>query len=103
MHGIYNNNILGWVFKFGAWFLKFIFFQHKKIKYEIKGVLLKIKQTIDLYSMPCHADFSLLIGSLQMCILLVGAANTTQGHPVSNFFQQSVLSKFLPQNIRVLL
>jgi len=51
----------------------------------------------------CHADFSLLIGSLQMCILLVGAANTTQGHPVSNFFQQSVLSKFLPQNIRVLL
>jgi len=28
---------------FGAWFLKIIFFQHKKIKYEINGVLLKIK------------------------------------------------------------
>jgi hypothetical protein len=29
---------------FGAWFLKILFFQHKKIKYEINGVALKIKQ-----------------------------------------------------------
>jgi len=42
MRGVYNNKILGWVFKFwdgylnfGAGFLKIIFFQCKKIKYEI--------------------------------------------------------------------
>jgi chemotaxis receptor (MCP) glutamine deamidase CheD len=32
-----------------------------------------------------HLDFSLLICSLQMWILPVGTANTSQGHPVSNF------------------
>ena len=37
-------------------------------------------------------DFSLHIGSLQMWILLVGAANTSQGHPVSKCLQQSLLS-----------
>ena len=40
----------GGYLNFGAWFLKIIFFQHKKIK--SNGVLLKIKQIIRLYSMP---------------------------------------------------
>jgi len=34
----------GGYLNFSAWFLKIIFFQHNKIKYEINGVLLKIKQ-----------------------------------------------------------
>jgi len=38
----------GGYLNFGGWFLKIIFFQHKMIKYETNGVLLKIKQIIAL-------------------------------------------------------
>jgi hypothetical protein len=46
MRGVYNNKIWGWVVKFWCMVSENHFFQQKKIKYEINGVLLKIKQII---------------------------------------------------------
>jgi len=38
MHGVYNNKILRWVFKFWCMVSKNHILSNKKIKYEINGV-----------------------------------------------------------------
>jgi hypothetical protein len=48
-----------------------------------------------------HVDFSFLIGSLQMWILLVGAASTSLGHPFSKLLQQSLHSPLISSTIHM--
>ena len=43
-----------------------------------------------------HVDFSLLIASLQMCILLLSAADISHGHPASKHLQKSLVFLIIP-------
>ena len=75
----------GGYLNFGAGFLKIIFFQCKKIKYEINWVLLKIKQIVWLYSMPWK--FSIFPCCLNIQNELLGVFSYKHSHMQTKIFR----------------